>query len=187
MFQTLLSRIARELNKANIPYMIIGGQAVLIYGEPRLTKDIDITLGIGPDKLDDVLALTTRLKLKVLADAVKDFVQKTLVLPALDEKTGIKIDFVFSYSPYERQAIGRAKSVTMKTPKPASILFASLEDVVIHKIIAGRARDIEDVKSVLLKNPGYERQYIVRWLKEFDESLGEEFVNSFLQVEKEIQ
>jgi hypothetical protein len=27
--------------------MIIGGQAVLLYGEPRLTKDIDITLGRG--------------------------------------------------------------------------------------------------------------------------------------------
>jgi len=25
--------------------MVIGGQAVLLYGEPRLTKDIDITLG----------------------------------------------------------------------------------------------------------------------------------------------
>jgi len=27
--------------------MVIGGQAVLLYGEPRLTRDIDITLGIG--------------------------------------------------------------------------------------------------------------------------------------------
>lgn len=26
--------------------MIIGGQAVMVYGEPRLTKDIDITLGV---------------------------------------------------------------------------------------------------------------------------------------------
>ena len=27
--------------------MIIGGQAVLLYGEPRLTRDIDITLGVN--------------------------------------------------------------------------------------------------------------------------------------------
>jgi hypothetical protein len=47
MFQKLLKKIANELNTCNIPYMVIGGQAVLIYGEPRLTKDIDITLGIG--------------------------------------------------------------------------------------------------------------------------------------------
>jgi hypothetical protein len=31
--------------------MVIGGQAVLLYGEPRLTKDIDIALGIGIDGL----------------------------------------------------------------------------------------------------------------------------------------
>ncbi|NVL90146.1 MAG: hypothetical protein HWN69_04000 [Desulfobacterales bacterium] len=45
MFQKLLGRLANELSNLHIPYMVIGGQAVLLYGEPRLTKDIDITLG----------------------------------------------------------------------------------------------------------------------------------------------
>jgi len=31
--------------------MVIGGQAVFLYGEPRMTKDIDITLGMGIDGL----------------------------------------------------------------------------------------------------------------------------------------
>ena len=47
MFQKLLKKIANELSAHNIPYMVIGGQAVLLYGEPRVTKDIDITLGGG--------------------------------------------------------------------------------------------------------------------------------------------
>ena len=51
MFKKLLKKIANELNTHNIPYMVIGGQAVLLYGEPRLTKDIDIALGIGIDGL----------------------------------------------------------------------------------------------------------------------------------------
>jgi hypothetical protein len=167
--------------------MIIGGQAVLLYGEPRLTKDIDITLGIGPDKLPDVLSLARRLRLKILAEAVTDFVQQTLVLPVLDEKTRIRIDFIFSYSPYERQAVERAKSITLKTSPSASVQFAALEDIVIHKIIAGRPRDIEDVKSILLKNPEYDRQYITGWLKEFDESLGEGFVDAFLHAERDVK
>lgn len=41
----LLKKLSIKLEERNIDYMIIGGQAVLIYGEPRLTKDIDITLG----------------------------------------------------------------------------------------------------------------------------------------------
>ena len=46
MFEELIARIAGELKKADLPYMIIGGQAVLLYGSPRMTKDIDITLGL---------------------------------------------------------------------------------------------------------------------------------------------
>jgi hypothetical protein len=40
MFQELLRKVSRELKRAYIPYMVIGGQAVLLYGEPRLTRDI---------------------------------------------------------------------------------------------------------------------------------------------------
>jgi len=43
MFKTLLVKITRSLTLKKIPYMIIGGQAVLIHGEPRLTRDIDVT------------------------------------------------------------------------------------------------------------------------------------------------
>jgi hypothetical protein len=73
----------------------------------------------------------------------------------------------------------RAVSVTMKdTP----VRFASLEDVVIHKLVAGRPRDIEDIRSMLLKNPGYDRAYIDRWLSEFDTSLGETYSEAFQEL-----
>jgi hypothetical protein len=164
--------------------MVIGGQAVLLYGEPRLTKDIDITLGIGVDKLEKIISLIRFLRLKILVDTFEDFVKKTMVLPVMDEKSGIRIDFVFSFSPYERQAIEKAKNVKIGA---TTVKFASLEDVVIHKVIAGRARDIEDIKSILLKNPVYDYQYIVRWLKEFDNALSTKFTKSFKKIRKEIQ
>jgi hypothetical protein len=52
MFKELLVSIARKFKENNIPYIIIGGQAVLLYGEPRITKDIDITIGMNIDKVD---------------------------------------------------------------------------------------------------------------------------------------
>ncbi|MDF1536455.1 MAG: hypothetical protein P1S46_08155 [bacterium] len=54
MFQELIASIAASLNVRKIPYMIIGGQAVLLYGEPRLTRDIDVTLGAGVSWLPDL-------------------------------------------------------------------------------------------------------------------------------------
>ncbi len=50
MFEELLKKIGLALDENAIPYMVIGGQAVLLYGEPRLTRDIDITLGVKPGK-----------------------------------------------------------------------------------------------------------------------------------------
>lgn len=42
MLAKLIRRIAEALDQAKIPYMIIGGQAVLLYGRPRLTRDEDV-------------------------------------------------------------------------------------------------------------------------------------------------
>jgi len=182
MFQKLLKKIANELDAHNIPYMVIGGQAVLLYGEPRLTKDIDITLGVGVSKLNEINSIVEKLNLKILVD--KNFVQNTMVLLAIDEKTGIRIDFIFSFSLYEKQAIERATDVKFGN---TIVKFASLEDLVIHKIIAGRAIDIEDVKSIILKNPDYNAEYIKKWLQEFDKSLNEKFFKVFHKIVKEIK
>lgn len=176
MFEKLLAKISRGLNSLKISYMVIGGQAVLVYGEPRLTKDIDITLGVGVDHLDNILNLVKRLGFDILVDDVQGFVKKTMTLPVVDKESGIRLDLIFSFSDYERQAIANAKKIKIGG---AAVSFASLEDVVIHKIIAGRPRDLEDVKSVLLKSRNYDSKYILRWLKKFDKSLGSKFTKSF--------
>jgi len=184
VFQKLLKKIARELKETSIPYMVIGGQAILLYGEPRLTRDIDITLGINVDQLDKVLAIASTLKLNVLVENEREFVQRTMVLPVMEEESGIRVDFIFSFSPYEKLAIERAREVRLgRTP----VRFGSLEDVVIHKVIAGRPRDIEDVRSILLKNTNYDSGHIEKWLKEFDASLGENFLALFRNILKEIE
>ena len=167
MFEEILSRIGKSLKKNSLPYMIIGGQAVLLYGEPRLTRDIDITLGIGPDRLDEVLVVVQDLSLHLLPNHIEDFVQKTMVLPTLDETTGIRVDFIFSFTPYEAQAIKRSNKISILGEE---VSFASPEDVIIHKIFAGRPRDIEDVISIILKNPNINKNYIRDWLMKFDDS-----------------
>jgi predicted nucleotidyltransferase len=183
VFERLLKKIAHQLKKAAIPYMVIGGQAVLLYGEPRLTRDIDITMGIGVEGLGRVKKIIPIIGLKSLVEKEKEFVERNMVLPAIDKKSGIRVDFIFSFSPYERQAIERGKDIKLGR---SIVRFASLEDVVIHKVIAGRARDLEDAKTILLKNQKYDSAYMEKWLKQFDKSLGGKFLKVFRNVEKEI-
>jgi len=184
MFEKILSQIGVSLSKHNLPYMVVGGQAVLLYGEPRLTRDIDITLGVDVDHLGEVLAVVQELNLKPLPQEIESFVRETMVLPTLDEHTGIRVDFIFSYTPYETEAIKRAKKVKIMGQE---VNLASPEDLIIHKIFAGRPRDIEDVRTVLLKNPDVDKQYIRGWLKEFDESSEKkEFLKAFEGILKEL-
>lgn len=162
--------------------MIIGGQAVLLYGEPRLTIDIDITLGVNIDSLDRLLSAIRELSLKPLPSDIEAFVGETMVLPTLDEHTGIRVDFIFSYTPFEINAIKRARTVTILGQKLA---FASPEDLIIHKIFAGRPRDLEDVRIILIKNSDIDKSYIRKWLKAFDESSDtKEFLKNFEEILK---
>lgn len=45
---SLIALFVRPLNDRNIPYLITGGVASIIYGEPRLTRDIDLVIDLHP-------------------------------------------------------------------------------------------------------------------------------------------
>ena len=180
MFEALIIRIARELRDAGLPYMIIGGQAVLLYGTPRMTKDIDITLGIDIDGLDRVVTSVDAIGLAIIPEDFESFVNKTYVLPTRDQGSGIRVDFIFSFTPYERKAIERAKPVIFRE---MPVMFASVEDVIIHKIFGGRPRDLEDVYSIMVKNPDFDGEYIRQRLREFEKSAEEPgFLNTFEEM-----
>jgi predicted nucleotidyltransferase len=183
MFEKLLKKLASTLKDHNIPYMIIGGQAVLVYGEPRLTKDIDVTLGIGPDFWEKIKHPIEKIGLKILTENPQEFVKKTFVLPTEDPDSGFRVDFIFSITPYEALAIERAITVQIED---VEIKFTSLEDLVIHKMFAGRPRDIEDIINILEKNPYFDKKYILKWLKKFDLSLSKKFVEEFEEILKNL-
>jgi predicted nucleotidyltransferase len=170
MIERLISRIAQHLDKDKIPYMIIGGQAVLLYGTPRLTRDIDITLGIDTDKLLLIKRICRRLRLKILPENPEDFVRQTSVFPAEDVRLRIRVDFIFSFTPYERQALKRTRRVLMNG---YFVKFASCEDVIIHKMFAGRPVDMEDTRNMLIKNKNkLDIKYIKKWLSGFSKLSG---------------
>jgi len=165
VIEKLIKKIAQRLDKEQIPYMIIGGQAVLLYGTPRLTRDIDITLGVDTDKFPLIQSICRNLGLKVLPENPEDFARETKVLPAEEPELRIRVDFIFSFTEYEAHAIKRTKKVLMND-YPAK--FASCEDVIVHKMISARAVDEEDVRNILIKSRNsIDLKYIRRWLSKF--------------------
>src|ERR1051325_4235589 len=92
-----------------------------------------------------------------LVDTPEQFVQRTMVLPCIDVSTGIRIDIIFSRTDYEMQALERT---VVRRVGATGVRFASVEDLLVHKVIAGRPRDLEDASSLLLHNPSLDMAYV---------------------------
>jgi len=179
LYARLLRKLSDGLASAGIPYMVIGGQAVLLHGQPRATLDIDITLGVDVEAFGRVLDAAGKIGLGPIPEDPEAFARRTMVLPAKDRDSGIRVDFIFSFLPYERQAIGRATTVSIDG---VSVRFASVEDLVIHKIFAGRPRDLEDVRGVLVRHPECDREYVERWLAEFEGTMDIPYRERFRKI-----
>lgn len=98
-----------------------------------------------------------------------------MVLPCAG-KAGLRVDLIFSFTPYELQAIQRARAVQIAQ---TLVKYARLEDLLIHKIFAGRPRDIEDARLMLLRHPEADMDYISAWLMRFENDLREPFLECF--------
>jgi hypothetical protein len=52
----LFARLLHPLQRAGIPYMVTGGLAAIIYGDPRLTNDVDVVVQLNPDDAERLAA-----------------------------------------------------------------------------------------------------------------------------------
>jgi predicted nucleotidyltransferase len=129
----------RYLNSNNVEYLLIGGWAVSIYGNPRLTKDIDFLISSKYENID---------KLK---KALDDF-----GAPPIDiEKYKKEEDSVIrmGVSPIQIDIIKQAAGIIMEECyKRKEVIYLddieiniiSIKDLIINKIAAGRDQDITD-------------------------------------------
>jgi len=156
--------IASFLEKHKIPYAVLGGLAVQFHGEPRFTHDVDLMVLVSPEKTESFIDRTLAAFQPRISDA-KSFAVKNRVLLVLS-KDRTPIDISFGIPGYEEDVIKR--SVRHSPRKGLSYNLISAEDLIIHKCVAGRPRDLEDVESILIhKGLKVDVSYLRRWLGEF--------------------
>ncbi len=126
-------------------FCFIGGLAVQRWGEPRLTRDVDLTLltGFG-DEARYVDELITGFSIRI-PDA-RDFALRHRVA-LLTSSAGIPIDIALGAMPFEEGAIGRASGFQVAVD--ASLTTCSAEDLIVFKAFAGRDRDWADIEGIL--------------------------------------
>lgn len=134
------------LNEFEIEYLIVGGFAVMKYGEPRYTKDLDVWVRNSAENSARVVAALKKFGAPVEHDQIiattftKQVVYQIGVAPIridiLTEVTGV--DF---RQAWER----RVPSTFFGVP----VNFISLDDLIANKEALGRASDANDLKKNL--------------------------------------
>ena len=127
-------------------FCFIGGLAVLRWGEPRLTRDIDLTILAGFGAEDAVVdGLLQRFETRI--DDARQFALRNRVA-LLKSDTGVPIDVALGALEFERRSVGRA---SLWDVKEAQLLTCSAEDLVVHKAFAGRDRDWLDIEGIVTR------------------------------------
>ena len=125
-------------------WYVFGAQAVLAYGVPRLSADVDVTLKLEPDD-PQRFASAMRAAGFTLRVADPDFVRRTRVMPFVHTATAMPLDIVLAGSGLEDEFLDRARAVDVGGIK---VPLIAVRDLIIAKLLASRPQDLTDARSL---------------------------------------
>ena len=128
-------------------YCFIGGLAVLRWGEPRETVDVDLTLLTGfDDEPAYISALIAQFEPRI--DDAEAFAKTNRVL-LLRSGSGVGLDIALGGLPFEESAVARSSLFTF--PPDVVLRTCSAEALIVFKAFADRPKDWIDVDGVIIR------------------------------------
>lgn len=88
-----------------------------------------------------------------------------LTLSAYEGPNIYDVELTLVSTPYQRAALERRRRVKIADHDLAVI---SPEDLLLHKLLGGRPRDMIDASEILLASAGLDMDYVRRWAKTLD-------------------
>jgi len=159
-----IEAIARALNDAGVQYLIVGGLAVNAHGYERLTRDVDLVIGLRPENITKglyaLMSVGYRMIIPVTPEEFADAerretwrIEKNMIVLQLwsDEHRRTPID-VFVYEPFDfDREFAAAKHEIVFGSVNAPIV--SYETLLAMKQQAGRDRDLIDIEKLRKLDP----------------------------------
>ena len=141
-----LTAIARALKGAGVRWYVFGAQAVVAAGAVRVTADIDITTEDVPvSLLQRTLNKAGFVVRSDIAD-VEALIEHHRILPLEHAVTGMQLDVVRAGPGPEEDMLQR---VVLRRVGRVSIPFVSTNDLLVLKTLAGREKDLEDIRALV--------------------------------------
>jgi hypothetical protein len=143
-------------------FCIIGGIALLRWGEPRFTRDVDVTLITGFGQEDGFIRPLLAAYRPRISDA-GEFASRNRVL-LLESGNGVPLDIALGGLPYEELAVERASEFEFEPG--CRLRTCSAEDLIVQKLFALRPRDLADVEGIATRMRGrLDWQYVETQLR----------------------
>ena len=150
-FADLLIDLSAALTALGTPWYVFGAQAALMWGRPRLTADVDATIKVGDLGTEAVVRGLAGHGFMLRFEGTPDFIRHTRVLPLEHTGSGLALDLVLAGPGLEDLFLERSIRVDVAG---AAIPFISPEDLIVTKVLAGRPKDLEDIRGVLAERGG---------------------------------
>ena len=149
-------------------FFFVGGLAVQIWGQPRLTTDIDCTIFTNLTNEDEQIRGLLRKYKSRFSDEQTALdharVQRVLLL---ESRFGTGIDILLSGLADISEEL--ARSSYQQFTQEVSLRICSAETLIAFKTVAGRLQDYADIETVLIKQHKLDWDYIDRWLANVSE------------------
>jgi hypothetical protein len=170
MLEPNLFLFVRPLNRAHIRYMIGGGIAAIVYGEPRLTIDVDFVVFLSRPDIRRIIDLFPESDFyapppEIIAEEAARGGQFNIV----HVRTGFKADFYPSTKTDELNKWGfQFRREILLEGEP--VLLAPPEYVIIRKLEyfreGGSEKHLRDIRSMLsVSGEQIDNAQIQRWIQ----------------------
>ena len=145
-------------------WALIGGHAANLYRrEIRTTVDVDILVPpVSVGALGPLPRVAERLRGN--GWTIKAMPPGGWLLRAIHPEHG-GLDLIVAETEYQSVALARAAKSAVGETRANTL---TVEDVLIHKLIANRVKDEADVIDILKTAPDLEQDYLRHWLGEWD-------------------
>ena len=148
---------------------MFGAQAVNLHGFPRATADLDLTIELGSRSVSDLIARLRKAGFEPrFADA--EFMATSHVIPVSHRASGFPLDLVLAGPGLEQRFLDEVEHHRVDRHE---IPVLSVEHLIVTKVLAGRPRDLEDVRELVLRHTAVDHERIEATLKEVEDALGQ--------------
>lgn len=167
-FRAAIQALQRLFEKFGNRGVIIGGIAVGFLGRPRLTEDIDAMFLLSLQDIPEFLEAAKGESIEPRIPDIQQFARQNRVLLLQHVPSETKIDISLGILPFEEEVVERG---IIQSTSTFSVHLPTPEDLIIMKAVAHRPKDLEDIRTIVDKNPKMDIPRIEKWVKQFADIL----------------